>query len=516
MSLLSDIQQELAQCERDRDQLRDYQSSLLIPFLLATPKSAAYVDMGLGKTVSVLTVLDELHWSGELRKALIIAPKRVAIQTWPTEIAAWRHTAWMRGYSLIRPDPAAEEVTSAMAKARKSDPLSPNHAASKARTAMFHQQMRRASQSDFPIHIINREQVVFLVEYWTGLRRWPYDTIIIDESTSFADHTSARWKALARVARHSKRIHLLSGTPAPENIGDLFAQIYLLDGGKRFGRGITAFRKRYMMQNPYTMQWTPQSGAVEQVTKLCADICLVMKEEDYLDTEKPLVIERPIVLDADELKRYRKFEETMILALEEGQEIEAVNAGVLAGKLLQYASGAIYGNLTFDESGGVKKDVHELHQHKIEELRELVEEMPDEPLLISYWFKPSLDKLRKAFPKAVVMDKDGKCVDDWNAGKIRMLLVHPQSAGHGLNMQKGPGHILVFYDTPASLELYLQIIKRLARPGQKKLVKVIHLVTKGTLDALTVPRLRNKESAQDTVILYLRDLRKKLLSRKAG
>lgn len=504
--LIESIQQELAQCERDRDQLRDYQINLLVPFLLATPKSAAFVDMGLGKTVSVLTVLDELFWSGELHRALIIAPKRVAIQTWPTEIATWRHTAWMKSYSLIRPNPTAPEVTLAQSKARKNEPLSPNHAASKARTAMFHQQMRRASQSDFPIHIINREQVVFLVEYWTSLRRWPYDTIIVDESTSFADHSSARWKALAKVARHSKRIHLLSGTPAPEGIGDLFAQIYLLDGGKRFGRGITAFRKRYLMQNPYTMKWTPQNGAVEKVTALCADICLVMKEEDHLDMEKPLVIERPIVLDANELKQYRKFEETLILELEEGEEIEAVNAGVLAGKLLQYASGAVYGN---------DKVVHDLHNHKIEELRELVEELPDEPLLVAYWFKPSLEKLRKAFPKAVVMDKDGKCVDDWNDGKIPMLLVHPQSAGHGLNMQKGPGHILVFYDTPASLELYLQMIKRLARSGQKKLVKVVHLVAQGTLDALAVPRLRDKESAQDTIIGYLRKKRK-LLSRKAG
>lgn len=502
--LLDECRTLLASVPRGLDDLRDYQRNKLVPFLLENPKSAAYVDMGLGKTVSILTVLDHLLTHGLMRKVLIIAPLRVAIQTWPTEIEEWKHTLWLR-YTVIRPDPLASEVTSAMAQARQSDPLSPSHAASKARTTVFRQQMRRLTNLDTPIHIINREQVAWLVEYWATMRKWPYDVIIVDESTSFADHTSQRWKSLAKVAMHAKRIHLLSGTPAPEGIQDLFAQIYLLDSGARFGRGITLFRETYLMQNPYTKKWTPQVGAVERVTAKIADICLVMKEEDYLDIEKPLVFERPIVLEPDELRQYKDFERDFVLQLDEA-DIEAANAGVLSQKLLQYASGAVY------DGDGV---AHWIHDHKIEELQEIVAENPREPLLIAYWFRPSLARLRKAFPKATVMDKAGNCLADWNAGKIPMLFIHPQSAGHGLNMQLGPGHILVFFDTPASLELYLQTIKRIARSGQKQLVKVIHLVARGTLERYAVPRLMAKESMQDAITTRLRQLRAKLLRRAA-
>lgn len=505
MNLLRYVNEVLDRAIRDEDDLRAYQREKLIPFLLETPRSAAYVDMGLGKTVSVLTVIDHLYWRGLVKKVLIIAPLRVAVQTWPTEIADWRHTAWMR-YSLIRPDPSHPEVNSAMREARQADPLSPGHAANKAKTRVMREHMAEKAESDAPIHIINREQVEWLVGLF-GRLRWPYDCIIVDESTSFADHRTARWQALASVVQRTGRIHLLSGTPAPEGIQDLFAQIYLLDGGVRFGKGITHFQKRYMMQNPYTKKWRPQLGAVERVTKLCADICLVMREEDYLDVQQPLVYERPIVLEPHELKQYREFGRSLILQLGEDVEIEAVNAGVLSGKLLQYASGAVY-----DQD----RKVHYIHEHKIEEMHELVDENPGQPLLVAYWFKPSLYRLRKEFPHAVVMDKEGACVDKWNAGEIPMLLVHPQSAGHGLNMQLGPGHILVFFDTPASLELYQQTIKRIARPGQKRLVKVIHLVARGTLDALAVPKLRNKESAQDSVIDFLRRLRRKLILRRAA
>lgn len=506
MTLEEEVRRLVATAPRGRDDLRFYQSNLLVPFLLDNPKSAAYVDMGLGKTVSILTVLDHLFSHGEARKALIIAPLRVAIQTWPTEIREWKHTLWLR-HTLIRPDPHSEQVTLEMAAARKADPLSPGSAANKAKTRVFREQMRRQSMMDTEIHIINREQVAWLVETCAERGKWPYDVVIVDESTSFSDHSSQRWKALARVARQTKRLHLLSGTPAPEGIGDLFAQIYLLDAGERFGRGITAFREHYMMQNPYNKKWLPQNGAMEKVSAKIADLCLVMKEEDYLDIAKPVVIERPIVLEPHELKQYKDFEQTLILQLPDDVEIEALNAGVLSQKLLQYASGAVY-----DEN----RQVHVIHDHKVEELRQIVDENPGEPLLVAYWFKPSLARLRKAFPHATVMDKAGQAVNDWNAGKIPMLFIHPQSAGHGLNMQLGPGHILIFFDTPASLELYLQTIKRIARSGQKRLVRVVHLVARGTLEKYAVPKLMAKESMQDALTSRLRALRQKLLGRKAA
>ena len=490
----------------DRDRLRHYQTATLIPFLAEHPRSAAFVDMGLGKTISVLTLLSDLLFAGEIGRVLIVAPKRVAIQTWPTEMAEWKHCAWMT-HTLIRPDEDAAEVAAAMQAARDRENRlafgSPAHAAGKARTAVFLAQRERAARTPNHIHIINREAVEWLVGYWG--RKWPYDCVIIDESTSFSDHTTKRWKALTKIVRQLKRIHLLSGTPAPEGIGDLFAQCYLLDAGERFGRSITAFRQNYMMQDRYTRKWLPQLGGVEAVTAKMSDIAIVMKARDYMGDQaaifEPLCIERPIVMERRELARYKAFERSMILEMADDVEIEAKNAGVLSRKLLQFASGFVY-----DE----ERKPHWIHRNKVDELHQLVEENPGEPLLVAYGFKPSLAILQREFPKATTMDRDGKCVADWNAGKIPMLFVHPQSAGHGLNMQLGPGHILVCYDTPEALELYLQIVARLARSGQRQLVKVIHLVTRGTLDALAVKKLRGKESAQDEITRYLREYRKSL------
>lgn len=483
---------------RGRDDLRPYQSGLMLPFLLEHPRSAAFVGMGLGKTVTILTLLDELFWRGELDKALIIAPLKVATQTWPVEIQEWQHICWMP-YSLIRHDPSAPEVASAAKAARINE-----ENVSKARTEVFREQRIAATQAEEFLHIINREQVSWLVDYWG--KDWPYSTIVVDESTSFSDHTSQRWKKLASVAQKARRIHLLSGTPAPEGLTDLFAQVYLLDGGKRFGKHITSFRRRYMMQDPYTKRYTPQLGAVEIVTDLISDIALVMREEDFLDVKQPIVIERPILLEPDELKAYKKFERELILQLPDDVEVEAVNAGVLSSKLLQYASGYVY-----DQD----KKAHVIHRHKLDEMRELREETKGRPLLVAYWFRESLVQLRKEFPKAVVMDREGNCIKAWNEGGIDMLLIHPQSAGHGIQLQQGPGHVLIFYDTPASLELYQQTIKRIARSGQKRVVRVIHLVARGTLDALAVGKLRGKESAQDAIINRLRKLRAKLKGKKA-
>ncbi len=355
--------------------------------------------------------------------------------------------------------------------------------------------------ADAPIHIINREQVAWLVGFHGA--RWPYQVLVVDESTSFADHTSARFKALAKVAQKTERVILLSGTPAPEGIQDLFAQTYLIDGGKRFGKGITAFRDKYLKVNQYSRKVTPLPGAVEAVTAKLADVCLVMKEADYLPKRTVLEIVRPIVLDPKELARYKEFEESMVLDFPGDEEgfIEAVNAGVLHGKLLQLCSGAVYDK---------NREVHYYHDHKIEELQELIEEIGDEPVMVAYWFKPSLARLQKAFPKAIKMDKDGDCVPAYNAGKIPMLFVHPQSAGHGLNMQTGPGRTLIFYDTPQALELYKQIIGRIDRQGQTRTVKIYYLAVQKTVEQHAVKKLRNKESFQDMISDHLRRIRARL------
>lgn len=479
--------------------LRSYQTNDLIPFLHDNPFSAAYVDMGLGKTVSVLTVLQRLFTHGLVRKVLIIAPLRVAVQTWPTEIREWSHTWWM-SFTVIRADEKHPDLIAAQKAARaveREDEFgSPNGASSRAKTAHIELQKQLLAQTPTMMHIINREAVAWLVAFWG--KKWPYDCVIIDESTSFADHRTERWKALAKVRSKITRLHLLSGIPAPEGIEDYFAQVYLLDRGERFGKGITHFRETYLVHRSYEHKWVPRDGADKQVAEKIADICLIMREEDYLKRQKAIVIERPIILEPDELAQYKRFAKEAILDLPE-IEIEADNGSALAQKLLQMASGAVY---------DANKKWHPIHDHKLEELKQLREEAQGSPLLVAYWHRPSLVRIQKMFPKAVKMDREGNCVVDWNKGKIDMLLVHPRSAGHGLNMQHGPGHTLIWFDNPLPLEDYLQTIKRLDRPGQAKTVRVYHLVTRGTVDAAVVPALRGKDDAQDAVKKYIRDLRR--------
>jgi len=471
-----DLDRRAARVRHDAGDLRPYQTNTIIPFMVAHPYSGVFVDMGLGKTISSLTVANELLERDLGSRILIIAPLRVAVQTWPTEISQWEHTWWMRP-TLIRPE---------------------MHGTT---TLQRELQKRRLASTPNSIHIINREATKWLVDFHG--KNWPYDVVIVDESTSFADHRTQRWKALNSVRGKIKRLHLLSGIPAPEGIEQFFAQVYLLDRGERFGKSITAFRERFLINNPYKRTWTARPGADKEVAALIAPISLIMREEDYLDLAKPIVVERPIVLEPDELRQYRKFERDLVLQIDD-VEIEAESGAALAQKLLQYASGAVY---------DAEHQWHVAHDHKLEELRQIVEEAQGTPLLVAYWHRSSLARLAKAFPKAVKMDREGTCVDAWNAGKIDMLLVHPRSAGHGLNMQLGPGHTLIFFDNPLPLENYLQTIARLARSGQKRVVKVFHLVTLGTLDATVVPVLRGKDDAQDTVRKYIRDLRKEWTDR---
>lgn len=485
---------------RDFADLRDYQENKLIPFLMDNPFSAAYVDMGLGKTVSVLTVLQRLFTLDRIKRCLIIAPIRVAVQTWPTELREWSHTWWMP-YTLIRPDDTHPDLIAAMRDARLDakfeDLASANQLSNRAKTAHLELQRHELASTPTIIHIINREAVDWLVTFWG--KDWPYDCVIVDESTSFSDHRTLRWKALNSVRGLIKRLHLLSGIPAPEGIEDYFAQVYLLDRGERFGKGITHFKQTYMMPHPggFRYKWSARPGADVEVAAKIADICMVMREEDYLSRAKAIIVERKIILDKPELKQYRTFEKEMILTLPE-VEIEAESGAALGQKLLQMASGAVY---------DASKKWHHIHDHKLEEVAQLREEAQGSPLLVAYWHKPSLARLMKAFPKAVKMDGKGNCVGPWNAGKIDMLLIHPRSTAHGLNMQYGPGHTLVWYDNPLPFEDYAQTIKRLDRPGQKKTVRVYHLVTQGTVDAKVVPALRGKGDAQDAVKRHIRDLR---------
>lgn len=520
-----------AKVERERSAMRSYQADIAVPFLKANPFSALFVDLGLGKTVISLTVIADLLGQIDFNKVLIIGPSRVVRQTWPDEIPLWRHTAPLT-WALIRDEELEEAVRAAGQAARAPivalakeeairrgfdpdlDPISTQRVVREfvklrrqeidiARAKAARVAIREAtSRNPATIHLINREQVEFLVDAWG--RDWPYDVVIVDESSSLKDHRTARFKALRRVRPLIKRLHELTATPASENYLGLFAQIYLLDGGKRLGKNITTYKERYFVRGYDGFSWKLRPGAEEEIAAKISDICLTLKREDYLkDLKKPVFSRREVILSRDEMQLYNKFLKNFVAELEDGTEIEAENAAALSSKLLQLASGAVY---------DAEKRVHTVHDRKIEELRQIEEEACGKPLLVAYWFKSSLDRIKKTFPHAVVMDKEGKAVAAWNKKKIPMLLIHPQSAGHGLNLQYG-GSQLVFFDIPWSLELYLQTIGRLDRQGQIDAVVLHHIVAKGTIDEYVLDEcLREKRDAHEYLFRLLKQIRRRLLS----
>jgi hypothetical protein len=375
---------------------------------------------------------------------------------------------------------------------------------------------RELAKSPSSIHIINRENVEWLVNLHAA--KWPYRFVIIDESSSFKDHESHRFKALAKVRNTPgliKRLICLTATPAAETYEHLFAQFYLLDRGERLGKDIGWYRERYFTYNQWSRKYKLRPGAEEEILAKIADISLVMKSKDYLPRDEPTIIRRKVKLSPEQKKQIKDFEKHFVLTLTDGTEIEAKTAAMLASMQLQLASGAVYetkyvGDYETEDLKKVKK-VHHVHDHKIDTLREIFEEAQTqgENILVAYYWQSSLARLKKAFPKAVVMDREAKHAKPWNAGKIPMLLIHPQSAGHGLNLQKG-GHILVFFDLIYSLEFYLQTIGRIDRQGQTQPVIIELLVAEGTRDELVADSNIEKQDAQDKLFTILKRLIRKL------
>lgn len=493
LSSIEDIRRRIALAPLRRSDMHRYQFTGY-QFMRENPFSALFIDMGMGKTVTSLTLACDLLSDFETDKVLIIGPLRVACETWPTEIRQWRHTAGF-DHMLIRVDDDELRGVPRAAQAGEKQRL-----------------LRQKLKSTAPIHIINREQIEWLVEQFDEKRDWPYRTVIIDESSSFKEHSTKRFKALAKVRQakgYITRMHLLTATPATESYLHLFAQMYLLDCGERLGEFISHYRRDYFDENRWTHTWTLKKDAEDQILEKISDICLVMKAEDYLDVKQPFFVEKRVQMLPRERELYDTLQEEMVVTLDDGSEIEAETAAALSSKLLQMASGVLYETMNFlddatDETVKVKK-VHPIHDHKIEMLKEIVETNEGKTFLVAYHFKSSLERLKKAFPKAVAMDKTGKAVKAWNAGKIPMLLVHPASAGHGLNLQHG-GHNIVLFDIPWSLELFLQLVGRLARQGQKHLVTVCLLICENTLDELVWKKLKAKEDAQATLFAKLKRL----------
>lgn len=531
------IQSKFAEVEYGREDMHEYQSELALPFLKANPFSALFIDMGMGKSVISATLIVDLL--AELEgddKTLVIGPLRVMTDTWPTEFKKWRHLApW--NTTLIRENDDDPRIKAAAAQDRRvmqerawdRDVMQakglPEAEIRKAlgathETKCRHELRGELTRSSTSVHFINREQVEWLVNYWGP--RWPYRTVIIDESSSFKDHSTERFKALAKTRRTPgliTRLHLLTATPAAETYEHLFAQVYLMDLGKRLGKNITAYRSEFFTHNRWTHEYTLRPNAEAQILDRIKDLCLVLKAEDYLQVEKPVIVPQYIQLPAAAMDLYETMKRDFVVTLADGTQIEAETAAALSGKLQQIASGVLYETQKVEdwqtEDMKKVKRVHHVHNYKIDALREITESLGSKPVLVVYHFKSSLDRLRKAFPKAVVMDKDGKCVKPWNNGKIPMLLIHPQSAAHGLNLQFG-SHNMVFFDIPWSLEQYLQAIGRLARQGQKFVVTVKLLIARGTVDELVFSALNVKEDAQTRLFLTLKALIREHMKNESG
>lgn len=560
---MQSFDERLAQCKLDREQMHAYQGKAG-DFIKAHPFSALFVDLGLGKTVSTLTALLDLVCDMEVDCILVIAPIRVANETWPTELVTWRHLAPMTA-ARIRDEDLVDRINTAgqaaaallkkwganhpdvqavlrkyrMMKLRQhaksklgfAGPQIVKYAREKIDEAMLKEatpeelkffreysrkQEAKAAVRDHKrlnpatIYVINREQVEFLVDAW-GVD-WPYDCVVIDESSSLKDHSTNRWKALRKVRPFMRRMHQLTATPAAESYLHLFGQIGLLDMGERLGTTFTEYTSTYFKKNEYNHTYKMLPGAEEKIAEKISDICLTMKAEDYLPLEKPVVKLHRIQLNPKAQAIYDEMEQTSIVQLGD-RLIEAETAAALSSKLLQLCSGVLYETYLeedFDTEEMVKvKAVHKVHDQKIETLKEILAEHEGENFLVVYHFKSSLDRLQKAFPKAKVMDAQGTMVKTWNSGKLPMLLVHPQSAGHGLNLQHGGRHVL-FFDLPWSLELYLQTIGRLARQGQKLVVYVHHLLAKGCLDEQVYRALSEKRDVQEELFKILKRLRNRL------
>ena len=440
-----------------------------VRFIIDHPNCALFLEMGLGKSVITLTAIQQLMEDYlEVNKVLIVAPKSVARNTWPAEVQKWDHLKDLR-LSVVMGTAA---------------------------------QRKRALDADADIYVVNRENLAWLVNYCDlELVRWPFNCVVLDESSSFKNPQSRRYKAIRRMRWKIYRMIELTGTPSPNGLMDLWSQIELLDRGERLGRTLTTYRSRYFKPGRHNghvvYEWKPKVGAREQITDAISDICLSMKADDYLEMPDLITAGTDIVLTPGELRGYKEFERQQLLEIDE-TEIEAVTAAALTNKLLQYGGGAVYDN---------DHDWHEVGRSKLEALEDLVE-AAGEPVLVFYAYQHEqiriLETLKDYEP--VTFKGEPEILKSWNAGEIRVLLCHPASVAFGLNMQQG-GRIIVWYTPTWNLELYQQANARLYRQGQGKPVLLYHLVALGTMDERVMEALSGKSSIQEYLMRRIKELK---------
>lgn len=440
------------------ENLHEYQKTA-VDHILKNNFSALFLEMGLGKTVSTLTALNILLYRElENKNALIIAPKRVVEHVWDSEIAKWDHLKHLKISKIIGSQ----------------------------------KQRLQALDKNADIYLISRDNIAWLCGLYGG-SKLPFEVVVIDESSSFKNPKSVRFKALRKVLPSIKRMVQLTGTPAPNSLLDLWAPMFLLDKGERLGRFITRYREDYFKPKYNGFGYDIREGAEELIYKKIEDICMSMKAEDYL--KLPGRITNIISLKMPEKikEAYLDFEKEKVLELydqicEEDKEITAVNAAALANKLLQFSNGAVYDDV---------KNYHVVHDIKIEALKEILEDANGKPVLVAWTYRSDMERIKKALAEYNPTElKNNQTIEDWNAGKIKLLMMHPASGGHGLNLQAG-GHIIVWFGQTWSLELEQQFNARLDRQGQENRVIINKLVLEGTMDVEVIKAQERKNRTQE-------------------
>ena len=436
-----------------------YYQAYATQWIIDKKKSALFLEMGMGKSVSTLTAILELMYDYfDVAKVLVIAPLRVASTTWEEEVEKWDHLKDLRISKVL-----GSEKQRVAALYKKAD-----------------------------IYIINRENVTWLVDRFDS--DWPFDMVVIDELSSFKSSKAQRFKSLKKVRPFIKRMVGLTGTPAPNGLIDLWPQIYLLDGGERLGKTVTGYREKYFLPDKRNQMivytWKLKEDAEDAIYEKLSDICVSMKAKDYLELPERLDNVISVELPKKAKEQYEVLEKELILSIEE-TDVLAGSAAVLANKLLQMANGAVY-----DEDGEVKQ----IHDEKLKALDELIETAGGKSVLVFYGYQHDKDRLlkhlKKLKPRLLQSDQD---IKDWNQGKVQVLLAHPASAGHGLNLQTG-GNIIIWFGLTWSLELYQQANARLWRQGQKQTVVIHHIIAKDTIDERVMKALENKDVSQAALI----------------
>ena len=445
----------------------DYQTRAT-QLVIDKPKIGLFLDMGLGKTVITMTAIQELMYDRfEISRVLVIAPKRVAEDTWTREHAKWDHLKDLRISKVLGNE----------------------------------QQRIRALRAEADIYVIGRDNVIWLINYYQGLRKgWPFDMIVIDELSSFKNPQAKRFRALKKAMPSVSRVVGLTGTPSPNGLMDLWAEVYLLDQGERLGLTLGSYREKYVRpgaRNGYVVyKWEPFRNAQKEIEDKISDICISMSAADYLKLPKRIDNVIPVQLSPEEMEAYKRMERDQLLQIED-DDIAALNAAAVMTKLLQIANGSVYTN-----EGKVVK----IHEAKLEALAEIVD-TTDSPVLVFYSYKHDLAAIQGKIKGARILENE-KDISDWNAGKVQVLLAHPASVGYGLNLQEG-GHVIVWYGLTWSLELYQQANARLYRQGQEKPVIIHHLIAEGTADEEVMAALQNKDTSQAALLAALKERRAK-------